>query len=185
MTDAELFLVDYALQHIAVGLPFRIRGALYNAQIGIQDKYPKETYDEIVRLVLYQDQTIRNLLLEEEYTRCIDPPTQQDILSDKGKIAKQKGGHRQYIEWEQAEKRRKDIEEWPKRHPFIFEPLKSVTNWIIGAILAAIFGAGGYLIGRHSVLRNIQVSQPQVQRTKAVQPSSKISNEKDTTLKRP
>jgi hypothetical protein len=124
MTEAEAILVDIAIMKFPRNQPFNIRGVLFNAQIGMRDKYPENVAKEIEDLVLYKQAEIRNILLRLDYLECVDWSVQKDKLTTKGMKAQDLGGHQQYLQWEMGEAARKRIEEFPKKKWYLYEPIK-------------------------------------------------------------
>jgi hypothetical protein len=136
VSEAELILLDFALSKAPIGNTFRVNGLLHNASIGLQERYSEETVQEINQILVSRSDVIRSLLLTEEYIEVVESSTHLDKLRPEGKKAKELGGHKQYIDWEQRENKRKKFEEFPKRKWPIYDLLKIaiplVIGWIIG-----------------------------------------------------
>jgi hypothetical protein len=172
MTEAENILVDIALTNIKVGQSFRIQGPLTNASIGVYDKYSADIAKEITAILTLSPDKIRNILLEEEYTKCIEPSTHLDILEPKGKKAKELGGHLKYKEWELKESKRKNVEDFPKKKWYIYEPIRIVVAVLITAPIT--FGVG-YWLGQKQAPKN----------TTTTHQSIRVTSPKDTAQSKP
>jgi hypothetical protein len=166
VSKAELILLDIALSKIQIGQAFRIQGPLHNALVGLHDSYSSELIDEMNKILISSPDIIRNLLLEEDYTKCIDHSTHQDILTEKGKQAKKLGGHEQYKEWEKREKKNKDFEEFPKKKWHIYEPVKYIIffglGWLVNYLICTRMSPYNEKkqIPTQDTIRQIKPSQP-------------------------
>jgi hypothetical protein len=98
-TEAQIVLIDIALKKYRVGHAIPIQSVLHNAMIGIHDKYPQELANQINEIYIRGGNEIRDILLEEKYTTCVDRNKQFDILTEKGEDAKREGGHKEYLAW--------------------------------------------------------------------------------------
>jgi hypothetical protein len=176
MTDAELVLLDFALERISLGQAFRIQGPLHNATVGMHEKYSGEMLNEIINIVIYRPDAIRNLLLAEGYTKCEDHATHLDILTDRGKKAKELGGHLQYKEWEAKEKKSLRIENIPKKYWYFYEPAKTIINWLIAAALVGV----GVTIGRLTAPQNNIPIKNSAETTTAVLKPANTQPKKDS-----
>lgn len=176
MTEAELILLDIALSKIQIGQAFRIQGPLHNALIGLHDSYSPELIDEMNKILIGSPDIIRNLLLEEDYTKCINHSTHQDILTDKGNLAKNLGGHEKYKEWEDKQNRKKNFEEFPKRKWLLYDAGKILFGLILGMLIT------NYVCNR-SKSNNEPTNTPKkdsIQKITPSQSSPTLSGKKDS-----
>jgi hypothetical protein len=107
------------------------------------------------------ERSIRKFLLEQEYIEPVNHSIPSDELVAKGKKAADLGGHGPYLEWEKAEKRKKYLEDFPKKKWYVYEPVKTVVSW---AIVALVSGMVGYFIGQRNASSSHAASSPGVQR---------------------
>jgi hypothetical protein len=176
MTEEEKILLDIALPKIPRGKPFRIQGALHNALVGLADKYPQAQFQRLADIVTFSPDSIRDILLAEGYTKVIENSTHLDQLTEKGEQAQNCGGHEQYKEWERHQQVKQNIEDFPKKNWFIYEPLKYLLPLI-----------GGWLIGHYtcnSPKNNEKANNQQIDTIRQTIPSPsspKISSKKDSS----
>ena len=94
-------------------------------------------FEEDVRLKIYDvnARIIRTFLLEQGYTEPVNHSIPSDKLIEKGKKAKELGGHEKYLEWvrkEEVAKEKREREQnrisFPQRYWWLF----AVGGWIIG-----------------------------------------------------
>lgn len=107
MTEAELTLVDLALEKIPINTEFSMRGALHNVLLGKHDWYSEELINEMNQILISRSSVIRDYLLKEKYITSTNPGLQKDILLEKGEIAKREGGIGGYKRWEEEENKKK------------------------------------------------------------------------------
>jgi hypothetical protein len=175
VSEPELILLDFALAKAPIGNTFRVHGLLYNASVGLQERYSEEIVKEVNRILISRSDAIRNLLLTEEYIEVVDPSTHLDKLTPTGKKAKELGGHKQYLEWEVKDIRRKNIEEWPKKKWYLYDPIKYLFFFALGWVL-------NYLICTVPIKNENRQNQNQdtIKQTKPSQPLPKSSGKKDS-----
>lgn len=126
LLTVDLVLEKYPYQ------PIHTLAWIPHIMTGEREKLDNITFTTLIELIRTDSRTIRNFLLKEGYLKCIDWRNPTDELTDKGKLAKEKGGHAKYKEWEAEQERKKRIEDFPKKKWIIYEPLKYVVLLFIG-----------------------------------------------------
>ena len=95
------------------------------------DNFDSDTFPRLAQICNGYPTGPRDFLLDEDYLECVNSNIPTDKLTEKGKKAKDLGGHLKYKEWETEEKRKKRIEDFPKRRWWIYEPLKAIAILIL------------------------------------------------------
>jgi uncharacterized protein (UPF0297 family) len=184
MTEAEYIVADLILLKCPINQPFRLLGLSNNLLQGKNDLYQQDTFDEMVQVMLYRIDTVRQFFLREKYIKVIDWSTHLDQLTEEGELAQKLGGHKKYQEYLIEQARLKNIEDFPKKKWFIYEPIRIIAGFIIT-------GFAGWLIGYHQGKNEIK----KIDRTDTLKPiqsthpkgnvidSPRISSKKDSVLK--
>lgn len=129
-----LLLVDVVLEKYPYQ-PMHSLAMIQHIMSGQQQKFDNETFNTLAQFAYSNSKTIRDFLLKEGYLKCIDWRIPTDELTDKGRLAKEKGGHAKFKEWEAEEARKAAFEDFPKKKWHIYEPLKSIFIFLLGAAL--------------------------------------------------
>lgn len=137
-----LLLADVVLEKYPYQ-PMHSLAMIPHIMSGQQGKFDNETFNTLAQFAYSNSSAIRDFLLKEGYLKCIDWRNPTDELTEKGKLAKEKGGHVKYKVWEAEEERKKRIEDFPKKKWYIYEPSKIIA----GLLIAAAFSGIGYIIG--------------------------------------
>lgn len=166
-----LLLVDLVLEKYPYQ-PIHTLAWIPHIMTGQQEKFDNQTFTTLIELLRTDSRKIRDFLLKEDYLKCIDWRNPTDELTDKGKLAKEKGGHSNYKEWEAEQKRKKKIEDFPKKTWYLYEPAKI----IIGILITGLFSWISYTIG----LKNGKSETTKQHPKDTVQYLPKILDKKDT-----
>ncbi len=134
VSEDEKILADLLLFKMPIG-EARYTYHMYNTLMnGQHENFSPETFDRLAKICQGNPGGLRTFLLSNGYIDCVDPRYPQDKLTEKGRIAQEKGGHLKYKEWEELEAKKTNIEEFPKKKWYIYEPLKWAVFFILGAV---------------------------------------------------
>src|SRR5689334_5686844 len=128
LTDDELLLADTFLSQQFPGRSFSMYSTFPNVLAEFRNDTDTDRYQRLSKLV-HETQVwrqIRNFLSEEEYIIETNRLVPEDKLTDKGKKARDLGGHKAYLAWEETERKKKNIEDFPKKKWYIYEPAKAI-----------------------------------------------------------
>lgn len=164
---ADLIILKCPIKKAFGVVPFMSSGNLLH---GKYEQYGEQLYQEIAAITISRSDVVRTFLLKEKYLETIDHTIPRDILSDKGEIAREKGGHIQYKEWEKEQEQRKNIEDFPKKKWYIYEPLKYIIPALIG------FSVGKISCNTTNTTQPQNQSKDTIATTKISQPLPKISD---------
>jgi len=137
MTKEELIIADLILKK----MPFN-QAVNFHPFVEGQLNMEAHNLDVEVRLNLQSINTrrIRTFLLEEGYIDPVNHVIPSDKLNEKGKQARDLGGHAQYKEWEKKKKRKERIEDFPKKKWYYYEPVRIIAGVIIGLLIGYAWG---------------------------------------------
>lgn len=187
MTDTELILADLFISKMTFNQPVNTYPFFSGlAKYIDSQKFDSKTYSELCQMTInYGSVTeIRKYLLDNDFITVTNVLNPSDTLTIKGKLAKDKGGIKEYEKWEEEETKKKRIEDFPKRKWFVYEPVKIIASIII---TASVSGIGGYLLGKNdnsnSNQSNNQPPSLSMPPKDTGQYSPKISNDSSTSLK--
>lgn len=141
MSKEEYILADLCLQKMTYNLPVNFYPFFRNLLTNVErDTYGDEVYLKLMDIVIHSKLSdIRNFLLEQGYIVCVDSSLPKDKLVEKGKEAKDAGGHEKYL----IELRRRKNEErklsWPQRNWHWVALITLVFTLVGEAILNKIF----------------------------------------------
>lgn len=126
-----LLLVDIVLEKYPYQ-PIHSLAWMPHIMSGQQGKLDTETFTSLIEFLRTNSSTIRDFLLKEGYLKCVDWRNPTDELTDKGKLAKEKGGHTKYKEWEEKEEKKSALQEFPKKKWYLYEPIKWAVFFMLG-----------------------------------------------------
>ncbi len=172
MTDAKYELADLLLLNFPIQTAVGTL-AFMNSILASTRNYTPEMANNIQQLIIKGERDARLFLLQQGYLETVDHKIPQDKLTTKGEKAQLLGGHKQYIEWEEREKRKQAVEDFPKKKWWLYKPLELSAGFILTTILGFFLG---YFKGSHDATKKEQVK---------IQSPVQQSPQKDTAQRLP
>lgn len=125
----DFLLANVLLRKFPIAEPRHTHSMFSGIMMGEQSNFDAETFSRLSQKVMTGGgANARKILLENDFLDCIDIRYPTDKLTEKGKIAKQKGSIEEYNKWETEEIKNQTKLSFPQK------------NWLLVAILTGAFG---------------------------------------------
>jgi hypothetical protein len=177
LTEAQYNVADIVLLKMPSQTPINIPAYMQSVLVGCQDKFSPEIFSQMQGVAISRDSTIRTFLLHQEYTTTIDHTIQRDMLTKKGELAKELGGHKEYLHWEEQEKIKDRKGQFPKRNVILYDSIK-----ILISLFAGIF-IGRYACNQPPKSNSVQYTTQSPSKDTSIRispPAPETSNKKDS-----